>query len=158
MHITDIPPPKHETFTNFKINFMRQKILLLIGSLVIITLLVSSSCNKPPYKPDYKNITGFVIGKETCNTDENQDYWLIDFTYAPNPPKVGDTLLFNGITYTNVLKTKGLDQRLKIIGMRVSIDYRIISADKVVTTGCNVLTPVTYNLKDLTILNQGEIR
>ena len=137
---------------------MRQKILLFIGSLVIITLLVSSSCNKPPYKPDYKNITGFVIGKETCNTDDTKDYWLIDFTYAPNPPKVGDTLVFNGSTYTNVLKTKGLDLQLKVIGMRVSIDYRIISADKIVTTGCNVPSPVTYNLKELTILNQGEIR
>ncbi len=138
---------------------MRQKILLLIGSLVIITLLVSSSCNKPgPYIADFKNINGYVIGKETCNTDDTKDYWLIDFTYGTRNPIVGDTLFFNGITYTNVLKTKGLDQQLKIIGMRVSIDYRIISADKVVTTGCNVLTPVTYNLKDLTILNQGEIR
>ncbi|MBY0477728.1 MAG: hypothetical protein K2Q24_08765 [Chitinophagaceae bacterium] len=107
---------------------MRQIILLLIGSIVIITILASGSCNKPPYKPDYKSITGFVIGKETCNTDESQDYWLIDFTYDPNPPTVGDTLLFNGNTYTNVLKTKGLDQRLKVIGMSVSIDYRIISA------------------------------
>lgn len=137
---------------------MRQEILLLIGGIFTITLLNSSSCNKYPYKPDYKNITGFVIGKETCNTDENQDYWLIDFTYEPNPPKVGDTLLLNGITYTNVLKTKGLGQRLKLIGMKVSIDYRIISAGKVITTGCNVASPVTYNLKELTILNQFEIR
>ena len=136
---------------------MRQ-IFLFIGSLVLITLLVSSSCNKQPYKPDYKTITGFVIGKETCNTDESQDYWLIDFTYAPNPPRVGDTLLFNGITYTNVLKTKGLAQGLKLVGTKVEIDYRIISADKVVTTGCNVPSPVTYNLKELTILNQFEIR
>lgn len=137
---------------------MGQNILLLIGNLFTITLLVSSACNKQPYIPDYKNITGYVIGKEICNTDENKDYWLIDFTYEPNPPKVGDTLVFNGNTYTNVLKTKGLVQSLKVTGMRVSIDYKIISAGKVVTTGCNVPSPVTYNLKELTILNQGEIR
>lgn len=137
---------------------MCQKILFLIGSIVIITILVSGSCNKPPYKPDYKNIRGYVIGKETCNTDESKDFWLVDFTYGSDNPKVGDTLLFNGNIYTNVLKTKGLDQRLKIVGFRVSIDYRIISANKLVTTGCNAPSPVTYNLKELTILNQGEIR
>ena len=140
------------------INFMRKKILLIFGSLIIIILMVSSSCNKQPYKPDYKNIRGYVIGKETCNTDESKDFWLIDFTYGSENPKVGDTLNFNGNTYTNVLKTRGLDQQLKILGLRVSIDYRIISADKVVTTGCNAPSPVTFNLKELTILNQGEIR
>ena len=134
------------------------KVLLQLTYLSYILLISVSSCKSEPYIVDYKNIKGYVIGKETCNTDENQDYWLIDFTDAPNPPKVGDTLLFNGITYTNVLKTRGLDQQLKILGLRVSIDYRIISADKVVTTGCNVLSPETYNLKELTILNQGEIR
>lgn len=137
---------------------MKQNIIFSLAVTLISFLLISSSCNKPPYKPDYKNITGFVIGKETCNTDETQDYWLIDFTYVPNPPKVGDTLFFNGNTYTNVLKTKGLAQGLKLVGTKVSIDYRIISADKVVTTGCNASSPVTYNLKELTILNQGEIR
>ncbi|MCK9402757.1 MAG: hypothetical protein M0Q26_05105 [Chitinophagaceae bacterium] len=137
---------------------MRQNILLLPGSLIILGLLVSNSCNKYPYVPDYKNITGYVIGKETCNSDEIQDYWLIDFTYTPNPSKVGDTLLLNGISYTNVLKTKGLDQRLKVIGMKVSIDYRTITLDKITTTGCNVTSPVTYQLKELTILNQFEIR
>ena len=120
--------------------------------------MINISCKKLPYKPDYKNITGFVIGKEACNNDNSQDYWLIDFTYAPNPPKVGDSLIINGNTYTNVLKTKGLAQQLKIIGMRVLIDYRIISADKIFTTGCNLPSPITYNLKELTILNQFEIR
>lgn len=152
MHITDIPPPKD------KIYFMRQKFLSLTGYLFIITFLVASSCKRDPYIVEYKNIKGYVIGKETCNTDETKDYWLIDFTYGSNNPKVGDTLVLNGITYTNVLKTKGLDQQLKIIGLRVSIDYNTISTNKISTTGCNVTTPVTYQLKDLTILNQGEIR
>ena len=137
---------------------MRYQIILFLVSIVIISFLVGSSCNKQPFKPDYKNIRGYVIGKETCNTDDTKDYWLIDFTFGSDNPKVGDTLLLNGNTYTNVLKTKMLDQQLKTFGLRVSIDYRIISADKIVTSGCSVPSPVTYNLKELTILNQGEIR
>ena len=107
---------------------------------------------------NFWTIRNYVVGKETCKTDDTKDYWLIDFTFGNRNPIVGDTLFLNGITYTNVLKTIGLNPQLKTIGMRVSIDYRIISADKIVTTGCNVLSPETYNLKELTILNQGEIR
>ena len=137
---------------------MRYIIFLFIGAIIITAFLAGSSCNKLPYKPDYNNITGYVIGKEICNTDQTKDYWLIDFTYGSNNPKVGDTLVLNGSTYTNVLKTKGLDPQLKTIGLKVSIDYKIISADKVFTTGCNVSTSLTYSLKELTILNQFEIR
>jgi hypothetical protein len=31
-------------------------------------------------------------------------------------------------------------------------------ANKVQTTGCTVANPITYNLKELFIINQGEIR
>lgn len=137
---------------------MRHQIILLFFATSAIVTLYSSSCNKQPYKPDYKNIQGYVIGKEKCNTDDSKDFWLIDFTYGSDNPKVGDTLIVNGSKYTNVLKTSGLDQKLKVIGMRVSIDYRLISTDKVVTTGCTVTSPIIYYLKELTILNQFEIR
>lgn len=137
---------------------MRQKFLSLTGYLFIITFLVAGSCKRDPYIVEYKNIKGYVIGKETCNTEETKDYWLIDFTYGSNNPKVGDTLVLNGNTYTNVLKTKGLDQQLKIIGLRVSIDYNTISTNKISTTGCSVTTPITYQLKEVTIQNQFEIR
>lgn len=131
--------------------------LVLLSSL-IVAVFSSGSCNKPPYKPDYENIGGYVIGKETCHADENEDYWLLDFTVYPNSPKVGDTLTLNGATYTNVLKLKGLDSRLKQMGMRVSIDYKKISTDRIVATGCTVAAPVLYPLKEMTIINQGEIR
>ena len=138
---------------------MRHQVILLLISISLLNILCASSCKRPGvYIADFKNIKGYVIGKETCNTDDSKDYWLIDFTYGSRNPIVGDTLLLNGNTYTNVLKTKGLDQSLKVIGMSVSFDYRIISAGKVLTTGCNVPSPVTYNLKELTILNQFEIR
>lgn len=117
------------------------------------------SCNtKEPYKPDYSNIGGYVIGNETCSTDASNDYWLLDFTVYPNSPQVGDTLVLNGITYTNVLKVKGLDQSLKKIGARVSIDYNKISSTKIITTGCTVSFPVVYSLKEIFIINQGEVR
>jgi hypothetical protein len=127
-------------------------------SFLIVSLLTSSSCKKPPYKPDYENIGGYVIGKETCNADENLDYWLLDFTVYPNSPKVGDPLTINGTTYTNVLKVKGLDPKLKQIGMRISIDYRTISNSNIITAACTVVTPITYQLKEIFIINQGEIR
>lgn len=137
----------------------RHLLILLFTTVIFLSLLSGSSCNKPSiYIADYKNLKGYVIGKEICNTDDTNDFWLIDFTYGTSNPKVGDTLLLNGNTYTNVLKTKGLGLQLKKIGLRVTIDYRIISTDKLVTTGCNLPSPVTFNLKELTILNQGEIR
>lgn len=137
---------------------MKKCILLLFASSIIVSSLILSSCNKEPYKPDYSSIAGYVIAKEKCNINEKQDYWLIDFTYDPNPPKVGDTLVLNGVAYNNVLKTKDLAQGLKQIGMRVDIDYKTISESKIITTGCTVTNPVTYSLKEIFIINQGEIR
>ena len=134
---------------------MRYQLILYIS---LSALILVSCSNKEPFIPDYNNIQGYVIGKENCTSDETKDYWLIDFTYGSNNPHVGDTILVNGFTINNVLKTKGLDQQLKIIGMRVSIDYGIISSTKLTSIGCDVLNPVTYSLKELTILHQGEIR
>ena len=125
---------------------------------LFIVLLMMACNNKRPFKPDYDNIGGIVIGKETCNSNLNQDYWLLDFSVYPNSPQIGDTLTLNGITYTNVLKVKGLGERLRQIGMRVSIDYKTITPVKVVTSGCSVANPITYALKEMFIINQGEIR
>ena len=139
---------------------MQRNIFLPLGVLIFFTLVAGSSCKRDPYIIDYKNLKGYVIGKEICNTDESDDYWLIDFTYGNNNLKVGDTLVLNGITYTNVLKTKGkfLDERLKIIGIKISIDYKTITTEKITTSGCNVQNSLTFQLKGITILNQFEIR
>lgn len=135
---------------------MRQTIILF--AVFLFAFLLYSSCKPDPYIIEYKNIKGYVIGKETCNTDETKDYWLIDFTYGTNNLHVGDTLFFNGINYTNVLKTKGLSQQLKSVGLKVSIDYNSISTNKISTTGCSVTPSFTYLLKEVIIQNQGEIR
>jgi hypothetical protein len=134
---------------------MRKKIIALI---ILSLLLQLVACNNEPFKPRYKNVKGYVIGKESCNIDENQDYWLIDLTYLPNTPQYGDTLLLNGQIFTNVVKTKGLRDTVKHIGKAVSIDFNKISTDKVVTVGCNVSGPVTYNLKEIFVINLFEIR
>lgn len=137
---------------------MRKLYYLAAFSFLILTTLFSGSCNKPPLKPDYQNIGGYVIGKETCNADESKDYWLLDFTVYPNSPQIGDTLVLNGTTFTNVLKVKELGARLKQIGMSVSIDYKTISSNKIITTGCTETNSITYPLKEIFIINQGEIR
>ena len=131
------------------------KKIFLIPQILLILLACN---NKEPFDPPYDNIGGYVIGKETCNTDTSKDYWLIDFTVYNNSPQIGDTLIFNGVTYTNVLKVKGLGERLRQIGMRVSIDYNTVTPNLIITSGCTVANPITYSLKELFIINQFEIR
>ena len=116
------------------------------------------SCNKPPYKPDYTEAGGYVIANETCSLDASQDYWLVDLTYYQDTPQYGDTITINNTTFTNVVKVKGLDQRLKQIGMTVSFDFKTVTPNRVETTGCSVTNSVTYKLKELFIINQFEIR
>lgn len=135
-----------------KLNFS-QSILI-----VAFLLFINAACNKPPSLPEFKIALGYVIGKEPCNTDETKDYWLIDLTYLQDATQYGDTLTLNGLRYTNVIKTKDLDERLKKIGMAVTMEFKVISANKVETTGCTIVNPVTYKLKELFIINQGEIR
>ena len=137
---------------------MKQINYLLLLFSVLTILLSNSACNKQPFKPDYKNIGGYVIGKENCNVDVTQDYWLLDFTVYPDSEIIGDTLVLNGTTYHNVVKLKGLDERLKQIGMRVSVDYKILSKNKIISSGCTVTIPITYPLKEMVIIYQGEIR
>lgn len=122
-------------------------------------LMFFVSCkNNGPYSPDYKNVKGYVIGKEICHIDESKDYWLIDLNYLPNTPQYGDTLALNGITYTNVVKTKDLNPLAKKIGERISIDFENISAEKIETTRCDLANSSIYRLKEIYIKNQFEIR
>ena len=132
-------------------------LILFMGAIISIISIIGS-CKHGIDIADYTNTGGFVIGRETCNTNDTEDYWLVDLTYYPNTPQYGDTLVLGGITYTNVVKVKGLDQRLKKIGMKVSFDFKTVTTNKVETMGCNVTNPKTYKLKELFIINQGEIR
>ena len=128
----------------------------------LIVVLITATCltcgNKPPFTADYKNVKGFIIGRENCNPDSTKENWLIDLTYLPNTPPYGDTLVLNNQVYTNVVKTKDLSDTLKKVGIRVSIDFKTISEERMLTTGCTLSNPVTYPLKQLFILHQFEIR
>lgn len=139
---------------------MKHKLFLYSFFLFIVFFSIAGCSHHegPDIITGYKNIKGTVIGKEICNKDETKDYWLISFDYGTYNPAVGDTLTLNGVLYTNVLKTKGLDERLKKVGLNVSIDYDSISTNEIITTGCDVANTVTYQLKEVTILNQFEIR
>lgn len=124
---------------------------------VILMTLRSTSC-KGPYELPYESIAGYVIGKETCNTDALQDYWLLDFTVYPNSQQVGDTLVLNGITYKNVLKMRRLEPAFQQVGKKVSVDYNSITPYKVSTADCTVASPVTYQLKEVFSIRQVEVR
>lgn len=129
---------------------------LLISGLFII--LSSSSCKRDPYKPDFDHAGGYVIGKEVCKADTAQDYWLVDLSLDYTASNTfGDTITVNGIIYNHMVKTTGLLPQFHVIGKKISFDCRF-SASKVQTTGCTVASPITYNLKDMTVLASGEIR
>ncbi len=132
--------------------------LRLIFICSTLSLFILGSCNKQPYISDYGNVKGYVIAKEICKNNDD-DYWLIDFTYPDfTQYQYGDTLILNGTKYTNVIKTKDLDQGLKKVGMAVSIDFKTFTPNQVETTGCIVSNPTTYKLKEIFIINQFEIR
>jgi hypothetical protein len=137
---------------------MKSKAVLLNVLPLLIAVLAYFGCEQGSYTTENNNYKGYVIGMEMCHTDETQDYWLIDFTYLPDSRQIGDTLVLNGTIYTNVVKTRGLYQELKEVGMKVSIDAQSITQNKILTTNCNVSNPVTYILREMFILNQGEIR
>ena len=126
---------------------------------VSITCLLLFSCLKPKPRanPDYTNEKGYVIGREVCKSD-SEDYWLIDLTFRPDYRQYGDTINLNGIEYRNVVKVLGLDPRFKQVGTRVSLDFKTVTATKIITTGCTTANSTTYALKELFIINQGEIR
>lgn len=129
---------------------------LLISSL--FSLIIAASCKREPYKPDFEHAGGFVIGKETCKSNPDTDYWLIDLSYSLNTVTTyGDTLTFNGIFYTNMVKTLQLPPSFKVIGKRVSFDFHLGSG-KVETSGCTVANPVTVKLKEMQVLASFEIR
>lgn len=136
---------------------MKIKLITIALGLGCITALFSCKGNGL-YEADYTNAGGIVLGKEICNANETDDYWLIDLSYYPNTPQYGDTLQLNSVTYNNVIKTKQLDPVLKHISMRVSLDFNTVTSQKIITTGCTVTNPETYPLKELFIINQGEIR
>lgn len=116
------------------------------------------SCGKEPKEVDFLSVAAYVVGKEYCNSNEAEDYWIVDCSVAPNTPQLGGAVMVDGTTYVNALKVKELSEHSKIRGARVLFDYRVISPNPVVSENCTVDTPIVYALKELFILNQFELR
>jgi hypothetical protein len=124
---------------------------------IIIFPSVFFACKDKPFKPNYEFAGGYVIGKEKCNTDTTKDYWLIDLSIFPLQNTYGDTLVFNGVTYNHLVKTLELSPQFKLIGARVGADFHF-SSFKVQTLNCNISNPITFLLKEVQIIAQGEMR
>lgn len=134
----------------------------LLFSLLLFTLfltLISSSCKREPYKPDFEQARSYVIGKEICKSIPSEDFWLIDFSEDLNRPNLnyGDTITINGILYKHMVKTKQLAPQFQLVGKRVSFDFRL-SNTMVQTTGCTIANPIIYSLKEMTVIASFEIR
>jgi len=125
--------------------------------LIIIFSSVFFACKDKPFKPNYENAGGFVIGKEKCNADTTKDYWLVDLSIFPLQNTYGDTLVFNGITYNHLVKTLELSPEFKFIGARVDFDFHL-SAFAIQTNNCTIVSPFVFILKEMDVLAQGEIR
>jgi hypothetical protein len=138
---------------------MRHNLILRSSILLVCScIFIYSSCNKQPYEPPYNTAIGYVIGKEVCNTDVSKDYWLINIISSSSvQQQYGDTLTLNGVKYSNVIKTIGVTNNLKIVGQKVGLDFNI-STSQIITTGCSVSIPITYQLKEATIINIAEAR
>jgi len=94
------------------------------------------SCKRDPFKPNFEHAGGFVIGKEVCKANPEEDYWLIDLSYFTNLPdkSYGDTITINGVFYSHMIKTKQLLTEFKQPGKKVSFHFHLSSA-KVQTSG-----------------------
>lgn len=111
-------------------------------------------CKKQPYKNDKPTMSGYVIGRENCISDESKDFWLIDFTYFPNTEQVGDSITLNGRLFSNVLKLKLSDSAYRIIDKSISVEYtNILPAN--LTTPCEIANQTLFNLKEMIPLAIG---
>lgn len=125
---------------------MKSKTIVFLFSALLILFTLACKDNSPLKSP-YEGAVGTVIAKETCNTDQSKDYWLIEiFSASSEQQQFGDKVTLNGITYTNVIKTAGLPENLKKVGQKVGFDFTIAST-ATSTPNCSVTNPVIYTLK-----------
>ena len=128
---------------------------LLLLFITYSTLIGCELDNVGPLAVKNGMAVGTVIGKEQCNADTLKDYWLIEIHSAPTVrQQYGDTVMIDGISYVNLIKTTGLTEDLKKPGQKIGIEFNI--ADKsTLTTNCTVSDPIVYQLKDAEIIMCG---
>ena len=119
-------------------------------ALLLIALFACK--DKPPFTPDYESATGLIIGPETCKTNAAQNAWLVQFN-GPNAgnKSYGETITYNGNTYTNVVKTYLLDEPSKVPGKKYFFEFYL--EGKSVQNDCEVANPIIYNISTIRIKN-----
>jgi hypothetical protein len=82
---------------SFPLSFVRT----LMPTLFLVLFL---SCHDPV---DYNEGFGYVVGRESCNSDSTKNAWLISFVKPPlfDAEKLNDSIVFNGKLYRRVVKT-----------------------------------------------------
>lgn len=130
-----------------------RKMNISLGILTLFVFFVScDDCGS--YLPGLTAV-GYVIGKENCHIDKNEDYWLISIvSSASGRQEYGSPLVVDNILYNNVVKVSGLPDQLKAIGGKVGIDFTI-DETAFLTTGCDIPSPVVYKLKLVHVLRGG---
>ena len=121
------------------------KFLLL--ALAAVGMLSISSCEKE--KEDVNNtksteFKGEIIGSEIC-TNEIVGF-LID---VYNPNNIGDSLLENGIQYTNVVKTYSISQDSATVGDVISGTFEILP-DSLQSRACPYMHQI-YDVPEIII-------
>lgn len=116
-----------------------------------ILLLAFTACNnKLPYILDYEIGTGTVIGPENCKIDPSKNAWLIRLptpTISGKTP--GETITYNHIPYTNIVKTYNLPDSAKAPGKKYTFEFDL--QGKSPSTGCDAASPVTFDLTNVKI-------
>jgi len=120
--------------------------------MAFLSIAMVACNNKHPYVPDYENAVGLIIGSETCKKNVDQNAWLIQFS-GPNVgnKSYGETITFNGNTYSNVVKTYSLPDTSKISGKKHLFEFYL--EGKPAEKDCEVANPITFNITKIRIKN-----
>ncbi len=118
------------------------------------------ACDPVPYQPPAYQVNAYVVGEEICKADSNYNYWLLNVSSQNNLPYKGDTIVYNGVKYTNVFKTISLNNSLRHPGKNVSIKFNYASQDyqKSQSSNCDAANAETFALTDIILFQQSEIR
>ena len=107
-------------------------------------MLSISSCEKEVNNAKSAEFKGEIIGSEIC-TNEIVGF-LID---VYNPNNIGDSLLENGIQYTNVVKTYSISQDSATVGDVISGTFEILP-DSLQSRACPCMHQI-YDVPEIII-------
>ena len=122
----------------------RIKIKFTLMAVAAAGMLSISSCEKEVNNAKSAEFKGEIIGSEIC-TNEIVGF-LID---VYNPNDIGDSLLENGIQYTNVVKTYSISQDSVTVGDVISGTFEILP-DSLQSRVCSYMHQI-YDVPEIII-------